>query len=69
MTGERRKAQPRFGLDMDFGEALERFLRTDPSDVAESIERAKEKKPPEDGVPRRQAKKAPPKPRARSGGP
>ena len=41
-----RKLEPKFGLDMDFGEALERFAKADPREVAESIERSKQKKPP-----------------------
>ncbi|SON56732.1 hypothetical protein HDIA_3191 [Hartmannibacter diazotrophicus] len=52
MTGDR-KTEPPFGLDMDFGEALERFARTDPKEVAESIERSKQKKPPQDETLRR----------------
>lgn len=43
---ERKKPEPPFGLGMDFAEALERFTRTKPREVAESIERAKQKKPP-----------------------
>jgi len=30
--------------DMDFGEALERFVRTDPKQVEQGIKRAKQKK-------------------------
>lgn len=51
-----RKLEPPFGLDMEFGEALERFVRTDPKEVADSIERAKTKKPPQDPRPRRPAR-------------
>lgn len=40
---KRKKLEPKFGLDMDFAEALERFAQTDPKEVAESIERAKQK--------------------------
>jgi len=32
------------GLDMDFGEALRRFIGTRPSEVAENVEAAKEKR-------------------------
>lgn len=56
MTEERKKQEPKLALDMDFGEALERFARTKPNEVAASIERAKQKKPPEDGAPRRPAR-------------
>lgn len=45
MTGPR-KTEPPLKLDMDFGEALARFARTKPEEVAESIERSKTKKPP-----------------------
>jgi hypothetical protein len=41
-----RKTEPPLKLDMDFAEALERFARTKPEEVAESIERSKTKKPP-----------------------
>jgi len=50
---DKRKLEPKFGLDMDFGEALERFARTDPKEVAANIERAKQKRPPGDTSPRR----------------
>lgn len=48
---DKRKLEPKFGLDMDFGEALERFAKTDPKEVAESIDRSKQKKPPGDQSP------------------
>lgn len=35
MTDKPRKTEPPFKLDMDFGEALERFIQTRPSDMAE----------------------------------
>lgn len=47
---------------MDFGEALERFLQTDPKEVAENIERSKTKKPPGSEAPRRPARKKRDKP-------
>jgi len=47
MTGEKKKMEPPLKLDMGFGELLVRALQTDPKEVAESIERAKTKKPPE----------------------
>lgn len=46
MTGKGGKQEPPLHLDIDFGEALERFARTKPAEVAESIERSKTKKPP-----------------------
>ena len=56
MTGER-KTEPPLKLDMDFSEALERFARVKPKEVAESIDRAKTKKPPQDDFPRRPARR------------
>lgn len=53
MTRKGRKQDPALGLDMDFEEALSRFVATSPKEVEESIERAKEKKPPQDRAPRR----------------
>ena len=47
------KLDPPLRLDMDFAEALNRFVATDPKEVDESIERAKVKRPPQDGAPRR----------------
>jgi hypothetical protein len=37
-----------FKIKMDFGEALERFIRTKPSEVEKNIKRSKTKKPPDD---------------------
>jgi hypothetical protein len=51
-----RKTEPPFGLDMDFGEALERFIGTRPNEVEKSVERAKQKMPPQDAPPRRPAR-------------
>ena len=42
MKGQREKP---LGLDMPFGEALERFVGTDPREVAESQKRSKERGP------------------------
>lgn len=48
MTGElKKKTEPPLKLDISFGELLTRALQTDPKEVAESIERAKQKKPPD----------------------
>ncbi|MFY9294270.1 MAG: hypothetical protein WAP03_26840 [Methylorubrum rhodinum] len=57
MTDKDRKTEPPFGLDMDFGEALERFIATRPQEVVDSVERAKQKRPPEDDAPRRPARR------------
>ncbi len=53
MTDEKRKLEPPLKLDMDFGEALSRFVATKPKEVSDSVERSKTKKPPQDGPPRR----------------
>ncbi|MDX2264002.1 MAG: hypothetical protein NW215_03415 [Hyphomicrobiales bacterium] len=57
MTKKPRKLEPKLKLDMDFSEALKRFAQTDPKEVADSIARAKQKKPPEDVPSRRPARK------------
>lgn len=46
MTNKGKKMEPPLKLDMSFGEALVRALQTSPKEVEESIERAKQKKPP-----------------------
>ncbi len=46
MTNEGKKLEPPLKLDMSFGEALARAIQTKPSEVEESIERSKQKKPP-----------------------
>lgn len=51
MTGKGGKQEPPLHIDLDFGEALERFARTRPPEVAESIERSKAAKPPGDKPP------------------
>ena len=48
MTGEGKKLEPPLKLDMDFGEALSRFVATFTKEVEESVERSKTKKPPGD---------------------
>jgi hypothetical protein len=53
MTECRKKQEPKLVLDMDFTEALERFAQTRPAEVDESVERAKQKKPPGDESPGR----------------
>lgn len=56
MTGKGGKQEPPLHIDLDFSEALERFARTKPSEVAKSVERSKQKKPPEDDSPGRSAR-------------
>ncbi len=47
MTNEGKKLEPPLKLAMSFGEALARAIQTKPSEVEESIERSKTKKPPQ----------------------
>jgi hypothetical protein len=47
MSPKGKKLEPKLGLDMGFDEALERFVRTSPAEVDASIERSKQKKPPQ----------------------
>lgn len=54
MTNEGKKLEPPLKFDMSFGEALARALQTKPSEVEESIERSKQKKPPGDVLVQRQ---------------
>ncbi len=53
MTRGTKPASPPFSLGMEFAEALERFALTDPKEVADSVARAKQKKPPGVLSPRR----------------
>ena len=48
---DKKKTEPPLFLDMDADEALARFIGTDPKEVQESMERAKQKKPPGYSVP------------------
>ena len=57
MTDEKRQTEPPLYLNMDFGEALARFIRTDPKQVADSIVRSKQKKKPGDNAARRSSAK------------
>jgi hypothetical protein len=50
---DKRKLEPPLRLDMDFGEAMSRFVAARPDEVAESVERSKTKKPPQGARPRR----------------
>lgn len=53
MTNKGKKLDAPLKLDLAFGEALSRFVATNPKEVEDSIERSKTKKPPQDGTPRR----------------
>ena len=53
MTNKGRKLEPPLRLDMDFGEALERFVATKPKEIDDLVEQAKTRKPPQDESPRR----------------
>ena len=57
VTDEKRQTEPALFLDMDFDEALRRFTKIDPKQVAESVERSKQKKKPGDGAARRDSTK------------
>jgi len=43
---DKKKTEPPLFLDMDSDEALARFIGTDAKEVQESMDRAKQKKPP-----------------------
>jgi len=45
MSSKGKKLEPKFGLDMPFDEAMQRFMQVDPRQVDASIERSKKKKP------------------------
>ena len=57
MSDEKRKTEPPLYLDLDFEEALSRFARFKPEEAEESVDPAKQKKPPEDMPTRRRPKK------------
>lgn len=57
MSDEKRKVEPPLFLDLDFDEALARFARVKPEEVQESVDRAKQKKPPGDKAARRRPSK------------
>jgi hypothetical protein len=46
MSNKGKRLQPKFGLDMSFDEALQRFIAADPAEVDALIKRGKKKKPP-----------------------
>lgn len=53
MTNKGKKLEPPLKLDMDFGEALRRFVATSPKEVEELIEQSKQRKPLRDDAPQR----------------
>lgn len=63
----RGKREKPLELDMDFSEALKRFAQTDKAEVDESIERAKQKKPPGTSPPAAKRNKATPPKQGGSG--
>lgn len=44
MNAKGKKLEPKLKLDMPFGEALARFVQTNPKELEKSIERSKQKK-------------------------
>lgn len=56
MSGGKRKTEPLLILDMDFEEALARFAKVKPEEIKESVDRAKQKKPPDSDSTRRRPK-------------
>jgi len=54
MNPRGKKLEPKLGIDMPFAELVERLMQTDPREVEESIERAKQEKPPDTKLKRRQ---------------
>ncbi len=44
MTDKKRKLEPKLHIDMEFSEALSRFAQTNPNEVEQRMERAKQKK-------------------------
>jgi hypothetical protein len=54
MNPRGKKLEPKLGLDMPFAELAERLMQTNPKEVEESIERAKQEKPPDAKRPHKQ---------------
>lgn len=44
MNERGKKLEPKLGLDMPFGEALERFAKTKPTELGENIAKSKSQK-------------------------
>jgi hypothetical protein len=47
MNPRGKKLEPKLGIDMPFGEIVERLVQTNPKEIERSIEKGKEKKPPD----------------------
>jgi hypothetical protein len=45
MNPRGKKLEPKLGLEMPFAELVERLMQTDPKEIEESVEKAKQKKP------------------------
>jgi hypothetical protein len=45
MNPKGKKLEPKLGLDMPFGELVERLVQTKPKEVERSIAKSKQKKP------------------------
>ena len=46
MNPRGKKLEPKLGLNMPFGELVQRLTQTDPKEVEQSVERSKQKKKP-----------------------
>lgn len=60
MTRKGKKQGPKLGLNMEFHDALARFIQTDPAEVEANIQRSKQKKPSNKKKKTAAGKKAPP---------
>lgn len=45
MNPRGKKLEPKLGLNMPFGELVERLMQTDPKEVEQSIKKGKQKSP------------------------
>jgi hypothetical protein len=61
MNPRGKKLEPKLGLDMPFAELVQRLLQTNPKEVEESIEKAKQTNP---SPPRKPSRNGLTKPRA-----
>lgn len=59
MTNKGKKMEPPLKLEMSFEEALARAVQTKPSEVEASVERSKQRKPPEIAPRRPKSKRSP----------
>jgi hypothetical protein len=49
MNPSGKKLEPKLGIHMPFAELVERLMQTDPKEVEQSVEKAKQEKPPDKG--------------------